>query len=93
MSNIGKQEKYAADLEAGNYKTKLHYAIEIADLNYLSYLSRCLYTNADNTQEYLTTKFILALANYKDLKRLSNSASNWSILIYKNRDYIKPLND
>lgn len=71
----------------------MHYAVDAVCLNDLGYLRDCLYTNANNAQEHPTTKLILILANHKDSKTPINPASEATVLIYQNRDYVKLLND
>lgn len=91
--DIGKREGYAVDFEANNYKNKLHHAVNTVSRNDSSYLSGCLYTHADNTREYLTTKLILTLANHKDSETPINPTSEALVLTYQNRGYVQFLND
>lgn len=91
--NVGKKQEYVANLETDKYKNKLYHIINITSLNNLDCLNMCLYTNADNIYENLTTKLISTLVNYKDLGELINFISDSPILTYKNRNHLKFLND
>lgn len=56
------------------------------------FLKSCLYTDANNIQEYLTLKLVFAVINHKQ-NIVSNKNSNLPILIYKNNRYYILLNN
>lgn len=91
--DIRKQQGYSIDLEIVNLENELYHTVNATSPNDLWYLSNCLYTNANNTQEPLTTKLISVLANHKDLEIPINLISKAQILMYQNKSYVKSFND
>lgn len=92
-SNISEQEGYAVDFESNNFENKLHHIVNTTSLNDSGCLSNCFFIDVNDARKHPTTKLILVLANYKDSRTLINPGSEVPLLIYQNKDYIKPFND
>lgn len=74
------------------FKNDLYYIImNSIIINNSSLLNCYLYTNINNTEEYLIIKLILAKTNYK--KKFNNKNTNLPILIFKNNKHIISLNN
>lgn len=74
------------------FKNDLYYIImNSIIINNSSLLNCYLYTNINNTEEYLIIKLILAITNYK--KKFNNKNTNLPILIFKNNKHIISLNN
>lgn len=89
--DIQEKEGYAANLETDNFENNLHYAVNSAGISDSSVLSGCLYTDTDDTQEYLTMKLVSAICNHK--RKSNNQDVNTLILTYKNPGRVISLND
>lgn len=56
--DIQEGESYIADLEAENFENNLYHTVNSAGIGDSGLLRGCLYTNADDTQEYPTMKLV-----------------------------------
>lgn len=61
------KQRYSFNLDADNHEDNFQHAVDEAGLNNLLIISGCLYTDTDNVQEHLTSKFISAVENLKML--------------------------
>ena len=91
--DLSKQKGYAVNFQSDNFKNKLYQLVNVAGLEYLGYLSGCLYTNTDNAQEHPTTKLVSALVNHKNSGTLIDLMSKALVLSYQTKGYIIPLNN
>lgn len=88
-----KSEGYAMNLDSYNFKIKWHYTVKSAGLDDSSCLTGCLYIDANNAWEHLTTKLVSALANHKNARTLINSKSEMVVFTYQTKSNITPLNN
>lgn len=79
------------NLEIINFENNLYYVVNSAEISDFGILNGYLYTDIDNTQEYLIIKLVSAISNHK--KKSNNQNVNTLILSYKNLDCIISLND
>lgn len=83
---------YAADFHIDDFEKELYHAVDSIGLNDTSFLSRCFYTDANDTWTHPTLKLVLAVTNYKN-KVVLNEYIDLPIFIYTNNSYSTPLND
>lgn len=98
-SGLAERQGYAVDLETEHFENDLHYAIEDAGLADSGVLSGCLYTDADDVREHLTTKLLFAIQNGQQFNTPENAeCSNTEkvllpVITYQTRGQAQLLND
>lgn len=92
-SDFSKWKGYVINLEFNNFENELHQPVNTTGLDNSSYLSGCLYINADNTGGYPITKLVLTLANQNNSEISIDPISKVPVLTYQIISYIILLND